>query len=314
MNRVPPELKEMMLRDIVDLDKYCLASKQVRVEECPRLYAALLWNKFKLRVNLGSMRSPDNEASELQQAHMQIMRIRATYFAEESRLTALDRAIEDEDVHAALLLMQFNDTTRDHLNINYVYRYPSGVSANTLLDTILSGYRETNHDQTDPQFTQLLETVHYLVGSLGAAVTSEDMEYGGAGSIGHFVKAVWRKTNPYDPVTLQDTLGIFRLLMLAGGGPMAPWFLDYLTTRPQAIFSLILQNMDKQYQKEWLMLWIPNANNSRLFPWRLFDRDLVFMVIEESFSTEGKLDEYLTSWPGDPMADMKLAYRAYKES
>lgn len=106
------------------LDYYCLTSKDVRMEQGPRLYAGLLWNHFKIRVSVAALtkEASRNESDLLQIINAVIMRLRLIYSKESERLGELSIAIDEIEFQRALKLMRFDDGRPD-FNINYVSPY-----------------------------------------------------------------------------------------------------------------------------------------------------------------------------------------------
>lgn len=197
--RLPLEVKSQLLtQDIKLLDRYCQTSSKVRLEECPRLYAQLLWDRYRLKVDTSpfraAFRQAENAVQKANLAHREIHRLRQLYFAETARLENLDRVLYPERGYnepverkslpqAALRFMRWDDPpSRRQFNIDYEGMDEDGFPKGTLLYRTIReslGVMRTRRRETPDAdvFDLLLETyddVRLLVATFGAAVKEED--------------------------------------------------------------------------------------------------------------------------------------------
>ncbi len=323
LNAYPPEIREMiLLQDIGALNRYCQTHRGSR-RDCPKLYAKLLWNKFRIKTDLDASLS----------ANIQIARLRSTYDAEEARLIALDSAIAklsptNLDPKPALRLMQFTDPKRKPLNINYRYREEDEEDdeqlPDTLLDRLMYQYTERMEDDySDELLVTLLDTVNYFVGTLGAEPSPSlgvCRWRGSCRTIDLLVLALSRKKTEFDSLLLNAVEKLFDLLLMAGGGPIAQGNLPTAIENgmQQSMFKLLLQKIDSKTQAAFVYQVFttkPFSGELTVFPWRLFDRDMIFKVFDEAVSSRRKVNQFVSirGWHEvDPHEDLIVEYLKWK--
>ena len=353
LRKIPPELKEnVLLQDIKALDSYCLLNKEIRLQECPKLYANLLREKFNLIADLSAMRT-SHDQSQLDLANTQIARLRATFFnelnkihaqgkdqvqiSEDARQEAMDDAIYSNTFDpswSAVRLMQFHDPSKQEKNINRTVPVWNGIPDDptepqiTHLDQQIENFHRhittaMSAAEIDTLLIDLLDTVNHLVGRLGAKPTPASLHQ--PGTIKLLVKALCKKRSDYDPQFLKACSRLIDLLLMVGAGPTINLIIwhdersrmldntvldDALQCQmSQAMFLCLLEKVDATSLHRWIKRKFTRHN---VFPWRLFDRNLLFALMDEVVSNRSDFNKLMSVEGKEDLDDFFLEYLNWK--